>query len=147
MYKVKAGPKDLLPLIGYAYSNGKLKKISFNGERGTFYIYKFPDGRFKKMASDLHIKDYPYARMRYFGREGKLFGAPVRLLDEIKDEPEKIRDSLICTGHFLSELNNYFTKPYSQELKDYGIKLVSEEDHISEFSTDAGSNGSVLSRI
>ena len=85
--------------------------------------------------------------MRYFGREGRLFGAPVRLLDEIKDDPEKTRDSLMCTGHFLSELNSYFKEPHSYDIKEYGIKLVPEEEHVSENSADAGSEGSVLSRI
>lgn len=124
-----------------------LKKITFNGERGTFYVYKLPDGKYEKMASDQFTKQYPYARMRYFGREGKLFGAPVRLLDDIKDDKEKCKDSLICTGYFLCELHNQFQKPYSLDLKAYGLKFVNEEDHVSENSEDAGSNGSVLSRI
>ena len=52
LYKIKASRKDLLPLVGYAYNNGMLKKLESNGERGTVYIYKFPNDRYEKIASD-----------------------------------------------------------------------------------------------
>ena len=51
VYKIKAESDDLLALIGYAYNNGMLKKISFKGHRGTFYIYKMSANKYEKMDS------------------------------------------------------------------------------------------------